>query len=54
MEIRNSKLALRIVTPAQAGAHKLVDSRLRGNDGMERFSSSVFEFRISSFGVAGF
>jgi hypothetical protein len=31
-EMQNSKIAVRSVTPAKAGVHQSVDSRLREND----------------------
>ena len=52
LENRNSKLVARNVTPAKAGFHEVVDSRLRGNDLLGGFRVSSFEFRVSSFDPA--
>jgi hypothetical protein len=46
LENRNSKLVARNVTPAKAGFHEVVDSRLRGNDLLGGFRVSNFEFRF--------
>ena len=46
LETRKSELAARNVTPAKAGFYEVVDSRLRGNDLLEGFQVSNFEFRF--------
>ena len=46
LEIRNSKIVHRFVTPAKAGVHAAMDSRLRGNDWLG-------EFRVSNCIQAG-
>ena len=49
LENRNSKFDARNLTCAKAGVYEVVDSRLRGNDPLDGFRVSNFDFRVSVF-----